>query len=465
MKTLNVKQTILVASVSLLSACAVGPDYTKPDAQIPDKFAAQSSHVQNESTLSQWWEAFNDELLSQLIAKARQNNHDIRKASMALYSARSLYEQSELSLFPQITSHATYTDSYRSMAAMNNKSYAPRGTILYNSGVDVSWEVDLWGRVRRIIESNQALTEQQDFNRNGLLISITAELARNYFELRGLQQQLSVLDNTINSQTQLVDFLEKRVNIGIGLPSDIDRAKSQLENSRSAIPAIKTAIAKNIHRIGVLVGDTPESLINVLSVVKSIPDLPRTITIGNPGELIKHRPDVMAAERQLASDTAKIGVATGDLYPKVTLAGSLSLESSTLSDMTAPGTSTHSFGPRISWAFLNIGTVYTSIKMANFQAESSLENFKQAVNLALEETENAVVSYDQAHEKVKSLNEAVKASQSAMKLAESRHKIGITDASPLLDAELRFYQDQANLAQSETAKLTAMIALYKALGG
>lgn len=465
MNTWNGKQTLLILSISMLSACAVGPDYQKPEVAIPDRFSSQAELTGSDQPLLSWWQSFSDETLNDLIIKARTNNHDIKAASAALYSARSLYQQSELGIFPQITSHGTYNDTVRSMAAMNNKTYAPRSTVLYNVGMDVNWEIDLWGRLRRIAESNQALAELKEGQIDNLMVSITAELVRNYFELRGLQQQLAAMEKSVETQSKIVDFLGNRVDAGIGLRSDVDRAKSQFENTRSAIPAINTAIAKNIHRIGVLVGENPELLVDKLSESKPIPDLPKSIAIGNPVDLIKHRPDVRIAERQLASDTAKIGVATGDLYPKVTFVGSLSLESSTLASITGAGTDTHSFGPRISWAFLNIGTVYTSIKMADAQAKISLESFQQSVNLALEETENALVAYDQANEKVKAMAEAANASKRAMAMAESRYSIGITDVSPLLDAELKFYQDQTGLAQSETAKWTSMITLYKALGG
>jgi multidrug efflux system outer membrane protein len=319
--------------------------------------------------------------------------------------------------------------------------------------------------VRRDVEASSDEVEAQEASLRDLSVSVIAEVARNYFELRGLQHQLEVARRNAGNQARTLEITLAKLEIGRGTELDTSRASAQLDSTLASIPLIETGIKFAIHRIGVLTGQAPGALTAKLSQPEPIPKLPETITIGSPAELLRRRPDIRIAERTLAAATARIGVATADLFPRVTFVGTLSLEASMLSGIGAAGSEAYSAGPRISWAALDLGRVYARIKAADASAEANLAQYEQTVLNALEETENALVAYNRERSRRALLASAAKASEKAHHLAHLRFEEGITDFLTVLDTELRLLQDQRQLAQSETATATALIAIYKALGG
>jgi multidrug efflux system outer membrane protein len=456
----------LLASSLFLSACAVGPDYKQPAADLPNSFAngAQAEFSDREIEHA-WWKLFNDQQLIELIDQTVQHNYDIKAARANLGEARALYMEAGLNLLPQVSSHANYTDSLRSTASLNNRAFVPRGLHLLNTGFDAYWEVDFFGRVRRNVEATNDEVGAQEASLRDIGVSLIAETARNYFELRGLQTQLEVAEKNAENQAETLAITRVKLDNGRGTELDTSRALAQLETTRATIPGLKTGIARNIHRLGVLSGQLPDALTSQLSSHLTLPSAPVTIQIGNPAQLLQRRPDIRVAERALAAATARIGVATGDLFPRVTFVGTIALEGGTLGSMVTPGSDSYSFGPKISWAFLDMGRVYARIKAADARAEASLDQYQQTVLNALEETENALVAYNQERIRRASLATAAKASEKANQLAHLRFIAGIADFLTVLDTELRLLQDQSELAQSETATATALIAVYKALGG
>jgi multidrug efflux system outer membrane protein len=370
-----------------------------------------------------------------------------------------------LNLAPAVTSHANYTDQNRSAGALNNKTFAPRPLKLYNIGFDASWEVDFFGRVRRNVEASSDEVAAQEASLRDLSVSLIAEVARNYFQLRGLQNQLAVSKMNADNQFQTLKITQVRLNNGRGTELDTSRAIAQLDSTRALIPLLQSAIYQAIHRLGVLTGKRPDALIKKLEQPAPMPRIPETIHIGNPAELLRRREDIRIAERTLAAASARIGVATADLFPRVTFVGTIALEASSLSGLGSAGSDTYAAGPRISWAALDMGRVYARIKAADASAEASLAQYGQTVLNALEETENALVNYNQERARQAWLISAAKASERADTLAHLRFKEGGSDFLAVLDAQLRLLQDQERLAQSETATATALVALYKALGG
>ncbi|MGJ0483514.1 MAG: efflux transporter outer membrane subunit [Methylomicrobium sp.] len=449
-----------------LAGCAVGPDYEPPATATPSAFAnAEHSEYSEQATQKAWWKLFNDAELNALIDLALRHNYDLKSALANLREARALYLEAGLNLAPIITSHANYTDQKRSVGSLNNRSFVPRDLKLYSAGFDAFWEVDFFGRVRRDVEASRDEVEAQEASLRDLGVSLIAEVARNYFELRGLQNQLEVARRNAENQTRTLEITLAKLEIGRGTELDTSRASAQLDSTRATIPLIEVGIKGAIHRLGVLTGQMPGALTVKLSQPAPIPKLPETIAIGSPTELLRRRPDIRIAERTLAAATARIGVATADLFPRVTFVGTLSLEASTLSGLGAAGSDAYSAGPRISWPALDLGRVYARIKAADANAEANLAQYEQTVLNALEETENALVAYNRERSRRALLASAAKASESAHKLAHLRFEEGITDFLTVLDTELRLLQDQRQLAQSETAVATALVAVYKALGG
>jgi len=451
---------------TLLSACAVGPDYKKPATGTPQAFAhAVHPEFSAQGIEVAWWKLFKDKELTVLVDQTVQHNYDLQTARANLGEARALYLETELNMAPIVTSHANYTDQKRSLGAMNNLNYAPRALKLYSIGFDAIWEVDLFGRVRRNVEASGDVVEAQEANLRDLSVSLIAEVARNYFELRGLQNQLVVAEKNAKNQTQTLKITNVRLENGRGTELDTSRAIAQLDSTRATIPLIQSGIYRAIHRLGVLTGQPPGALIKKLERPAPMPIIPETIHIGNPAELLRRRSDIRIAERTLAAATARIGVATADLFPRVTFVGTIALEAKTLSGIGAAGSDAYSLGPRISWAFLDLGRVYARIKAADASAAASLAQYEQTVLNALEETENALVNYNQERARQALLASAAQASVKADELAHLRFNEGVSDFLTVLDTELRLLQDEERLALSETATATSLAALYKALGG
>ena len=462
----SARNVVPIMIAALLSACAVGPDYTKPDAAPGAQFAnAVLPEFKRDGIEVAWWKQFDDPVLSDLIDRAVSNNRDLKAAEANLRVARALYLEAGLDLLPTITSHANYTTQKRSFDAMNRRTFAPRELELFNVGFDAFWEVDFFGRIRRGVEARDAEVDAAEADLRDLLVSVISEVALNYFELRGLQNQLDVAQKNADNQAATLELTQARLEAGRGTELDTSRAKAQLDSTLATIPPIQTRIRENIHRLGVLIGQLPDTLSARLSEPAPMPKIPETIHIGAPADLMRRRPDIRVAERNLAAATARIGVATADLFPRVTFNGTIALESRTLSGLGASGTEAFSAGPRISWAFLDLGRVRARIRAADASADATLANYEQTVLTALEETENALVSYNRQRARRGLLASAATSSERAHQLAHLRFEDGITDFLTVLDAERRLLLDQELLAQSQTATATSLIAVYKALGG
>lgn len=449
-----------------LSACAVGPDYVPPTTATGLNFAnASQPEFSAQGVDVAWWKLFEDPGLTELVEQTVSNNRSLQAARANLREARALYLDAGLNLAPTVTAHGNFTDQKRSAAALNNLSFAPRELRIYSAGFDAFWELDLFGRVRRNVEASGDETDAQEASLRDLNVSLIAEVARNYFELRGLQNQLAVAKKNTENQLQTLEITQVRLDNGRGTELDLARASAQLDATRATVPLLDGAIHQAMHRLSVLTGQLPDALTEKLSKPAPLPVMSQPIHIGAPAELLRRRPDIRIAERTLAAATARIGVATADLFPRVTFVGTVSLEASSFSVIGAARSDAYSLGPKISWAALDLGRVYARIKAADARAEANLAEYEQTVLNALEETENALVNYNRERNRRELLSAAAQASQRAHELAHLRFQEGVSDFLTVLDAELRLLQDQTQLAQSETATATALAALYKSLGG
>lgn len=455
-----------VLLLMFLSACSVGPDFHPPDTELQTTFnQAGHSGFSTDSIERHWWRLFDDPQLIHLIEQATQHNYDLKTARASLLEARALFLEAGLNLVPTITAQGSYNEQKRSAASLNNRAFVPRELKLYSAGFDALWELDLFGRVRRDVEASNAEVEAQQASLQDLIVSVRAEVARNYFELRGLQHQLDVAKKNVAIQTETLDITHRRVASGRGTEFDTLRVMSRLQTTQAAIPPLESTIQRAVHRLSVLTGQVPGALGQTLSQAKPLPRIPKTIRIGTPTDLLRRRPDIRVAEQTLAASTSRIGVATADLFPRVSFVGSIALEATTFSGLGSAGSDSYSVGPRISWAAFDLGRVYARIKAANAHAEADLARFQQTVLNALEETENALVNYNREQARYQWLAAAVSADRKAHELALMRYQAGVDDFLTVLDAEARLLEDQNSLAQSKTAVATALTALYKALGG
>ncbi|MEM1059316.1 MAG: efflux transporter outer membrane subunit [Verrucomicrobiota bacterium] len=453
--------------LALLGGCAVGPNYVPPETDTAGAFGnADASGLNNGDIEIRWWRSFGDPQLTQLVETAAAANFDVAVALTRIQEVRALRTESILDGLPIVTSGASYTNTRLSQAeagefADNNQ----REFEIYDVGFDATWELDFFGRVRRNIEANTALLGALIAERRDILVTVIAEVARNYLELRGLQEQVAIARRNAVVQKKTLDLTERLLEGGRGTELDTSRASAQYFTTLAAIPPLETAVKRAIHRIAVLTGQQPQALYGELLPVKPLPELPAIVNIGEPAELLRRRPDIRVAERDLASLTAEIGVATADYFPRVRFNGNVALQANVLSGIGSTGSDAFSFGPVISWAAFDLGRVEARVRQADSRAAGQLARYKLTVISALEETENALVDFTNEKVRLSRLREAATSSQKAASLASTQFDAGLTDFLNVLDAEFTALNTELSLAESRTLAATDLVEIYKVLGG
>ncbi len=466
MKDLFSSRFVVGFAIFSLAGCAVGPNYQAPQDPIPAQFqsaaAGTSATATDDTSLQTWWARFNNEQLNQLVGLAITNNRDVRAAIASIRAARAEHRVTYYDFAPIVTAQGAYNRVRTTQGSV--PPGGARNYDVYDTGFDATWELDVFGRVRRNVEATRADLASVEAVRDDLLVSVTAETARAYLELRGLMNELRVARRNAENQKATLELTVKLLEGGRGTDLDVARAQAQFDTTRAGIPQLEGAISRDEHRLAVLTGRVPEGLTQQVAIDSSIAELP-SVSLGDPAALLRRRPDIRAAERRLAAATARIGVATADLFPRFTVGGSLGLSASTPGGLGREGAQHFSLGPNISWAFLDSPRRYQLVKAAGARAESQIETYRQTVLLALEDTENALTNYGREKERRDLLANAVKASDRAAALARQRFEQGTANFLEVLDAERVKLQAEAALASSQTQTATDLIALFKSLGG
>lgn len=457
------KLAALLLATTILTACASGPDYLAPDTKLAGAFAEKAATVTAEEPEVAFWTGFNDPLLSRLVDEALARNTDLRSAVARLDHARALSRQSTLDLLPAVTAQGG-ASAARAPAARTLPG-ADRNGESYDAGINASWELDLFGRLRRGVEADRAETEAVAADWRAVQVSVAAEVVSSYFELRGRQEQLSVARRNADNQRSTLQLTQRRLEAGRGTDFDTARARAQLKLTESRIPRIETAIAVAAHRIAVLTGREPGMLASELGPAVPLAVLPQSVAVGAPADLLRRRPDIQAAERRLAAATARVGVATADLFPRLTLGGTLASVSPTLGGLFGGASESFSGGGLISWAFLDLGRVKTRIDASEAKTRENLALYEGAVLRALEESENALVRYDRTRREAAHLEEAAAAGREGARLARVRFENGVADFLPVLDAERSQLEAEDRLAETRTRAATSLVAVYKAVAG
>ncbi|HYM85854.1 MAG TPA: efflux transporter outer membrane subunit, partial [Pseudoxanthomonas sp.] len=386
--------TVAVASV-LLAACTVGPDYVRPNLPAVDQFSNSASpQVAKEAAPAvdlEFWRSFGDPVLEQLVDEALLSNHDLRIALARYEQANALLRNSKSDRIPTLTVNAEASDGRSSSDQLPGVDRAGRDNEQYSAGLSALWELDFFGRIRRGIEAQGAETEASAADLAAVQVVLVGDLADTYFRLRGLQEQLRIAEQNADNQAQTLRLIDLRSTAGLSSSFEVDRARTQLETTRSRVPALQSAIAVSTHRLAVLVGRTPETVLAGLQQDTPLPSLPEHIAVGTPAELLRRRPDVTAAERRLGAATARIGVATADLFPRFTLGGLIGTQALDAGALFERDSETRLIAFGIDGSFLNVGRVRSRIAAANAATAADLAAYEQTVLLALEETENALV--------------------------------------------------------------------------
>jgi len=465
---------LLLKSAALtvaLAACTVGPDFVRPDMAVPDAFIqSPAADAAVDATAGAdadpaFWQAFGDPQLTSLVEQALAANHDLRIALASYDRANALLRGSKFDYFPTITASAEGSDSRASADQAPGVSRDDRDGESYSAGINAGWELDLFGRIRRGVESGRAETAASAADLAAAQVAIVGEVARTYFDLRGLQERLRVARDNADNQRETLRLVDARLDAGRGTGFDTARARAQLETTSARIPALEAQVAFDMHRLAVLVGRTPDALVAELAPAHALPALPARLDAGTPGDLLRRRPDVAAAEQRLHAATARIGVATADLFPRFTLGGLIGSQAIDTGSLFERDSETRFVALGIDWSFLDIGRVRARIAAADADAEGALARYEQTVLLALEDTENALVRYAHARSEDAHLERAAADSATAARLARVRFDAGAVDLFEVLDAERTQLQAQDAFAAARSRSAISAVSLYTAMAG
>jgi NodT family efflux transporter outer membrane factor (OMF) lipoprotein len=454
-----------------LAGCVTAPGYRAPEVPVPAAFRETRDTIievpatQTAVADTLLWPDVRDTTLTRLLSEAVRANLDVRAAEARVRGARSARSEAAFDLAPTVTFGGGYTRQRLSSAAFPLGSGTFPDQDIWDGGFDASWELDLFGRVRRSVQAQGAFVALTREDLRDVRVSLTAELARAYFELRGAQEQLSVAQRNAENQRRTLLVTRQRLEAGRGTAFDTERAQAQLSFTLASIPGLESRVRQAQYQIGVLVGRPPASVAAELDEVVPLPVFPASVSVVSPDSVVRLRPDVAAAERQVAVERALVGAAKADYLPRVSLGGSAGYTASALDAMGDRGTFRYAVGPIISWPALNLGRVKARVDVSRARESEAQAQYNQTVLRALQEVEVSLVRYRTSRARVERTQDAASASARAAELARLRFSGGVADFLQVLDAERTQLEAQDQLAQSRTEAATAYAALYKALGG
>jgi len=463
MNTLHVRYLVALLICLTLTACiSVGPDYREP---VLDVSAGWSS-LEDDSTLStqvgsmenlgRWWQNLNDPLLTGLVEEALRSSPDLRTARALLREARASRAVSASAYFPAVTA---------SGSASSSKTDGVAAREMYNAGFDASWELDLFGGVRRGVEASQAGLDASEANLHNTQVSLAAEVATNYFEVRSLQRRLAIALDNRASQAETLQLTQWREQAGLISRQDVEQARSNMEQTRAQIPSLKGSLAETEHRLEILLGKQPGSLHERLAGGGELPVVPGKIALAIPADTLRQRPDVRASERRLAAETARVGVAEAARYPAFRLSGSIGVEALAVSALGESGSGSASLLGGLTAPIFNAGRLKQQVEIQDAVREQAQIDYEQTVLNALGEVENALVNLARSQERSEALANAVTSAETAAEIAHENYAAGLIDFQAVLDTERSVRSLQDSLATSRTDSVLALISLYKALGG
>lgn len=459
---------VIAMMITGLACCTVGPDFVKPKPQVPHNWAEapKGETSGKQPDLSTWWTIFRDPELNSLIDRAAESNLDLQIAEARIREARAQRIVTASAAYPEINASGLYSRSRTSENANTSRASAvPGGTNLFQVGFDAGWEIDVFGGVRRAVEAATADIGATVENRRDVQVTLFAEVARNYLEVRGSQIRLGVAEKNIFTQRQALEIAKARYEAGLSSELDVAQAQAQLATTEAGVPALETTMRTAIHQIGILLGRSPAGLIDELLPIRPIPVGPPTIPAGLPSELLRRRPDIRRAEQELAGATARIGVATANLFPRFFLTGLVGQSSVSSSDFLQASSRYWAVGPTIDWPVFTAGRLRAQVQVQNEKQEQAAIRYEKTVLTALKDVEDALVAYSKEQATRDSLIQAVKANRQATEIANELYTRGLVDFLNVLVTERAQYNAEDALAQSAQRVSSNLVVLFKALGG
>ena len=479
-----------------LSACTVGPDFAKPGSILPAKRTWQAtdgsatplrSNIVSGPINAEWWNLFNDPLLTSLEKRAAGANLTLLQASTRMEQSRAMRGIAAADQFPKLNGNTSYLRQQMSekgvvslFGGSSGSGAIANGTgigvvgipatnippfSLWQYGFDASWEMDFWGRVRRELESADASVEASKEGRQFSLLSIMAEVARDYIDLRRIQRLLDISRQMIASAEENLSLTEQKAARGTVTELDVVQTKTQLASFQAQIPQLEQLEAQAINQLSYLLGGHPNALRQELAAPVAIPTVPRLVPVGLPSELVRRRPDIRQAEAQLHAATADIGVAVADFYPRITLSGSIGLQGLKLKDVVDWSALQYAIGPSITIPIFQGGRLKSTLELRKSEQQEAAIVHHDTVLKAWHEVDNALTAYADEQRRNEALAQAVQSNREELELARLRYQGGISDYLPVLSAQRSLLQTEQDYANSSSTVATNMVALYKALGG
>jgi NodT family efflux transporter outer membrane factor (OMF) lipoprotein len=414
-----------------------------------------------ESLVLEWWKLYDDPLLTRLITEAAQGNLDIKEAVARVDEARARLGMALGEEVPSLDADASIT---RYRTSTNNYGLGKTET-RYAPGVSASWEIDLFGRIRRSVEAAGADFQATREDRTDVMISLYANVALTYLDIRTYQARLAAADANIESQKQVLELTRSKFKYGLATGLEVAQAERVLASSEASVPPLRIELSKSINTMAVLLGRQPGALHKELSVPREIPLPPAKATLGMPADLLRQRPDIRRAERQLAAQTARIGVATADLYPSLSLTGSFGYESVNTNDLFEPASNVFAFGPSLRWNIFSANRIRNQVKAQDAVARQYMLRYESTVLNALNEVENALRSYIEDRVRLEALTRAVDAAGRSVNLSTKLYKQGLVNFQDVLDAQRDQFSLENDLAAARGNSAANFVRLYAALGG
>lgn len=450
---------------AVLTGCAVGPNYQRPVTTLPALYGrASTNHFRSDEPEARWWALFGDSTLDALIYRAVRGNHDVKIAEARLNEARALRRESLWAFAPQGGASGSFQRRQLAQPEAPGVSRSPRLGNIWSAGFDATWEIDLFGRLRRAAEAAGAEVGTADAQRRDVQVVLLAEVAANYFGLQEAREATELLHRQKDLLERSFETTRRRVTAGRGSQLDIARAEALLKETESALPLVEREEGEHLHRLAVLLGEQPGTF-TVSQKPRQAPRAARKLTIGTPASLLQRRPDIAAAERQLAAATARVGIRTAEMFPEVSISGVVRLIGADGVNLGSAASQAWSVAPTASWHLLSLGRLNAIRQASQFQVDGTFAYYEQTVLRALEDVENALVRYRTADERLRLLVERQAAAARGLRIAQAQYEAGAINSLEATDAERTALAAERETVSAATEQRLAVVALYKALGG
>lgn len=460
-----IRNWLPLITFTALAACTVGPDHHRPEVAFAPEWQTPADTA---AVDVQWWQVFNDANLSGLIEAGLEKNFDLKEAEARLREARAQRDAAAGRALPHVSAVGSASETRLSENGQLPLSRIPGidpSFALYDLGFDASWELDLWGATERAVEAAEARAQARDEARHGIMLQLVSEIARTYVDLRGAQARLISTKDDAEAQQSIARLVKERFEAGEASRFDLARAEGQALATQAQLAQIEADARAAIYRLALLTGRPPEALVQNLSSPASLPAPPAAITAGFRSDILRRRPDIRQAERELAAFTAEVGVATAELFPRLSLVGAVGLQSRSASDLSESSSLRYQVGPSLRWPIFSGGRIRAEIRAANARAEAAAARYERSVLTALSDSETALNRHLAAQLTTRQRREARDQARLALDLARQRYRAGEDDLIVLLDAQSAYSVAERQSIDAHVAELAAVVALYKSLGG